>query len=159
MVATVRAQVLLSLFTDFENFRTFKPDPQPEKELHAMLDQVIAWGGALPSIRLRSLGESSAGRRVRTMKREKNLVWRRVDAHEPRPRVTFGVVSNERRASLDQGQRHPSHAVSLVAFPYCSRSSEQIDAHSLSIWNKQLTTFQSATPAFLRPPPVALISY
>jgi hypothetical protein len=80
MVATVRAQVLLSLFTDFENFRTFKPDPQPEKELHAMLDQVIAWGGALPSITLRSLGESSAGRRVRTMKREKNLVWRRVDA-------------------------------------------------------------------------------
>lgn len=52
MVATVRAQVLLSLLTDFENFRTFKPGPQREKELHAMLDQVIAWGGALQGMRL-----------------------------------------------------------------------------------------------------------
>lgn len=52
MVATVRAQVLLSLLTDFENFRTFKPGPHREKELHAMLDQVIAWGGALEGMRL-----------------------------------------------------------------------------------------------------------
>ena len=51
MVATVRAQVLLSLFTDFENFRAFKPDPQHEKELHSMLDQVMAWGGALRALR------------------------------------------------------------------------------------------------------------
>ena len=54
MVATVRAQVLLSLFTDFENFRTFKPAPQHEKELHAMLDQVIAWGVALKALRFES---------------------------------------------------------------------------------------------------------
>jgi NAD(P)H-dependent FMN reductase len=51
MVATVRASVLLSLFTDFENFRTFKPNPQHEKELHAMLDQLVAWGGTLKSLR------------------------------------------------------------------------------------------------------------
>ncbi len=51
MVATVRAQVLLSLFANFENFRTFKPAPQHEKELNAMLDQVIAWGGALKGLR------------------------------------------------------------------------------------------------------------
>lgn len=51
MIADVRAQVMLSLFTDFENFSTFKPDPRHEKEVHAMLDQVIAWGGALRSLR------------------------------------------------------------------------------------------------------------
>jgi len=52
MVATVRAQFLLSLFTDFENFRIFRPNPQREKELHAMLDQLIAWGSALKGMRL-----------------------------------------------------------------------------------------------------------
>jgi NAD(P)H-dependent FMN reductase len=51
MVATVRAQVALSLFTDFEGFRTFKPSPQRESEVHAMLDQVIAWGRALKTVR------------------------------------------------------------------------------------------------------------
>ena len=51
MVATVRAQVMLSLFTDFEQFTTFKPDPRHNQEVHTMLDQVIAWGGALKSIR------------------------------------------------------------------------------------------------------------
>jgi len=51
MVADVRAQVMLSLFTDFENFSTFTPDPRHEAEVHTMLDQVIAWGGALQSVR------------------------------------------------------------------------------------------------------------
>jgi NAD(P)H-dependent FMN reductase len=51
MVATVRAQVMLSLFTDFENFTTFKPDPRHERELHTMLDQLIAWGHALKGVR------------------------------------------------------------------------------------------------------------
>src|SRR2546428_4058450 len=50
-VATVRNQVALSLFTDFENFTTFKPDPRHEKSVHAMLDQVLAWGGALQPLR------------------------------------------------------------------------------------------------------------
>lgn len=50
-IATVHAQVMLSLFTDFENFSTFRPDPRHEQEVHAMLDQVIAWGGALRSLR------------------------------------------------------------------------------------------------------------
>ena len=44
-VADVRAQVGLSLFTDFENFSVFKPAPQQEKSVNAMFDQVIAWGG------------------------------------------------------------------------------------------------------------------
>ena len=43
MVATVRAQVMLSLFTDFEKFSTFKPDPRHEREINAMLDQIISW--------------------------------------------------------------------------------------------------------------------
>jgi NAD(P)H-dependent FMN reductase len=51
MVATVRAQVALSLFTDFEGFRTFKPGPERESEVHTMLDQVIAWGRALKTVR------------------------------------------------------------------------------------------------------------
>ena len=50
-VATVRAQVMLSLATDFENYATFKPDPRHEKSLGPLLDQVIAWGGALKTLR------------------------------------------------------------------------------------------------------------
>jgi NAD(P)H-dependent FMN reductase len=51
LVADVRAQVALSLFTDFENFSAFKPAPAHEKSVNAMLDQVIAWGGALKTLR------------------------------------------------------------------------------------------------------------
>ena len=50
-VADVKAQVGLSLFTDFEDFSVFKPAPQQEKSVNAMLDQVIAWGGALKPLR------------------------------------------------------------------------------------------------------------
>ncbi len=50
-VATVRAQVMLSLFTDFENFTEFKPDPRHEPEVHAMLDQLVAWGSAFKTLR------------------------------------------------------------------------------------------------------------
>jgi NAD(P)H-dependent FMN reductase len=50
-VATVRAQVGLSMFTDFENFSVFKPNPGQEKAVHSMLDQVIAWSGALKPLR------------------------------------------------------------------------------------------------------------
>src|SRR3989449_9806381 len=51
VVATVRAQVGLSMFTDFENFSVFKPAPNQEKYVHAMLDQVIASSGALRPLR------------------------------------------------------------------------------------------------------------
>ena len=50
-IATVRNQVLLSMFTDFENFSVFKPDARHEKSVNAMFDQVIAWGGALQTLR------------------------------------------------------------------------------------------------------------
>jgi NAD(P)H-dependent FMN reductase len=51
-VADVRAQVTLSLHTDFENFVTFKPASRHEASVSAMLDQVIAWGRALKSVRI-----------------------------------------------------------------------------------------------------------
>lgn len=50
-IADVRAQVMLSLFTDFENMSVFKPDPRHEKSVNTMLDQVTAWGKALKSLR------------------------------------------------------------------------------------------------------------
>ncbi len=51
-VATVRNQVALSLFTDFENFSTFKPAAYHENSLKQMLDQLIAWSGALKPLRI-----------------------------------------------------------------------------------------------------------
>ena len=50
-VADVRAQVALSLFTDFEGFRSLRPDPSKEKALGTLLDQLIAWGSALRALR------------------------------------------------------------------------------------------------------------
>ena len=50
-LADVRAQVGLSLFTDLENFTTFKPGPHLKPTVTGMLDQVIAWGGALKPLR------------------------------------------------------------------------------------------------------------
>jgi len=53
-VADVRAQVALSLYTDFENFSTLKPGPQQEAAVNAMLDDLVAWGQALQIMRTRS---------------------------------------------------------------------------------------------------------
>ncbi len=50
-VATVRAQVALSLATDFENYTTFKPDPRHIKTLGTLFDQLTAWAGALKTVR------------------------------------------------------------------------------------------------------------
>jgi NAD(P)H-dependent FMN reductase len=50
-VADVRAQVMLSLLTDFENFNTFKPAAHHQRSVNAMFEQVIAWGGALKALR------------------------------------------------------------------------------------------------------------
>lgn len=41
-VADVRAQVTLSLFTDFENFTIFKPAEYLEQAVNTLMDQVIA---------------------------------------------------------------------------------------------------------------------
>lgn len=59
MVADVSAQVALSLFTDFENFSVFRPHARHEAEVHAVFDQVIAWSGALGSLRPESRAEAA----------------------------------------------------------------------------------------------------
>ena len=56
-IATVRAQVALSLFIDFENFTKFNPAPFHEKEVNTMLDQVMAWGSAMKALRAKKLSD------------------------------------------------------------------------------------------------------
>jgi hypothetical protein len=50
-VATVRAQVALSLFTDFKNFSEFAPADHHDAEVTTMFDQVISWSNALATTR------------------------------------------------------------------------------------------------------------
>lgn len=51
MIADVRVHPTLSLFTDFENGQVFKPQDLHLNNLNAMLDQVLAWSGALKTLR------------------------------------------------------------------------------------------------------------
>ncbi|HZG17751.1 MAG TPA: NAD(P)H-dependent oxidoreductase [Candidatus Bathyarchaeia archaeon] len=51
LVADVRVHPTLSIFTDVENFKVFKPAELHVANINAMLDQVIAWSGALKSLR------------------------------------------------------------------------------------------------------------
>ncbi|CDQ39169.1 MULTISPECIES: NADPH-dependent FMN reductase [Virgibacillus] len=51
MVADVRAQVALSLFTDFKNFSDFKPESFQEESVNKVIDQVISWSNALRVLR------------------------------------------------------------------------------------------------------------
>jgi NAD(P)H-dependent FMN reductase len=50
-VADVRASVALSLFTEFENLTVFKPAAAQEEKAKVMLNQLVAWAGALKSVR------------------------------------------------------------------------------------------------------------
>lgn len=50
-IAHVRAQVMLSLATDFENYRVFKPAERHAKTLGAMLDQLVLWTRAMKTLR------------------------------------------------------------------------------------------------------------
>ena len=50
-LADVRAQVSLSLFNDFKNFSEFAPDDRHLGAVTELLDQVVAWGGALKTLR------------------------------------------------------------------------------------------------------------
>lgn len=50
-IADVRAQVMFSLATDFKNYSQFEPHPRHEKELDALLQQLVAWGEALRAVR------------------------------------------------------------------------------------------------------------
>ena len=49
-VADVRAQVTFTLRDNFEN-GVLKPTPYHEKSVHTMLDQLVAWSGALKPLR------------------------------------------------------------------------------------------------------------
>ncbi|KKB33652.1 NADPH-dependent FMN reductase [Bacillus thermotolerans] len=51
LVADVRTHPALSLFTDFENFSEFKPADLHLDNVNGMLDQVVAWSGALKTLR------------------------------------------------------------------------------------------------------------
>jgi NAD(P)H-dependent FMN reductase len=62
LVADVRAQVLLSLVTDFAHFSTCTPAPRKERDVHTMLDQVIAWSRALTTVRSQPLAEAVGAR-------------------------------------------------------------------------------------------------
>lgn len=57
-VATVRTQVLLSLFDDFEHYKTFKPRDLHAQSLDTMLGQLTAWSTALRTVRV----DGDAGR-------------------------------------------------------------------------------------------------
>lgn len=50
-IADVRTHPTLSLFTDFENYTNFKPAELHISNVNLMLDQVLAWGGALKNLR------------------------------------------------------------------------------------------------------------
>lgn len=52
-VADVRAQVALSLFTDWQEFTDFRPAAHHEKSLAALATQLLDWAGALQQLRRR----------------------------------------------------------------------------------------------------------
>ncbi|NDU74588.1 NADPH-dependent FMN reductase [Actinomadura sp. DSM 109109] len=53
-IADVSAQVGLGLFADFEELQHLRPMPHQEEALSEMLDQLVAWAGALAPLRARS---------------------------------------------------------------------------------------------------------
>jgi len=50
-MASVRTTVNLNIFTDFDKANELTPDPRHEKKLAALLDELVAWGGALLNLR------------------------------------------------------------------------------------------------------------
>jgi NAD(P)H-dependent FMN reductase len=50
-MADVRQQVMLSLFTDFEDMSKFTPAENKAEDVHAQLDQLVAWSNALKPLR------------------------------------------------------------------------------------------------------------
>lgn len=50
-IAHVRNTVMMSLFTDFENFSTFTPTEQAVASVTPMLDQLLPWTKAMEAVR------------------------------------------------------------------------------------------------------------
>lgn len=59
-VADVRAQVALSLATDFENYSVFAPADNHAAVLEAMLDQLVLWTEAMKGVREGAAAEAVA---------------------------------------------------------------------------------------------------
>jgi NAD(P)H-dependent FMN reductase len=49
----------VSLMTDFENFKTLKPTPHHEKSVNAMIDDLLAWGEAMKTLRTKSTAQAA----------------------------------------------------------------------------------------------------
>ena len=58
-MADVRQQVTLSLATEFENFSVFKPGEYNLAALATLLDQVVAWSGALAPLREKAQADAA----------------------------------------------------------------------------------------------------
>ena len=50
-IADVRSHVALSMFNDFEGWKTFKPQDIHLNNLNAQFEQIVRWGNALKSTR------------------------------------------------------------------------------------------------------------
>lgn len=50
-IAHVRQQLSFSVFTDFENFKTFNPAAQHDAAASVLFDQLESWAGAMKTIR------------------------------------------------------------------------------------------------------------
>lgn len=59
-VADVRDQVMLSLYTDFENMSAFKPASRHEDSVRKMLDELISWGSAMKMVRNGAVSRANA---------------------------------------------------------------------------------------------------
>ena len=59
-IADVRAHVSLSLYTDFEQFTTFKPAESHKAQVNLMLDQVTNWATALQGLREKTAAAAKA---------------------------------------------------------------------------------------------------
>lgn len=58
-IADVRQQVAFSLMTDFENFSVLAPTGNQAAHLDTMLNQLVAWAGALRSVREQQLAAAA----------------------------------------------------------------------------------------------------
>jgi NAD(P)H-dependent FMN reductase len=58
-IADVRAQVALSLHTDFESYSTLTAGPQHAPALATALDQLTSWSGALRTVREDALAQAA----------------------------------------------------------------------------------------------------
>jgi NAD(P)H-dependent FMN reductase len=58
-IAHVQKTAMFSLFTDFENFTTFKPTEQNAGTLSPMVEQLVTWSRAMESVRSEQLVDAA----------------------------------------------------------------------------------------------------